>query len=230
LNDDFMPERRILELRKKQRLREKRRKNASLTQKERVQIARLKEISRIRGDYCSERVLADVNKEHKKKFEEIAKMLAAKFPGQVIEALDEGTGRRFFYRDLSSESGLGENLRTTRTDIDKKHCEANGLVLASPEELVSKFGRNKFHLVVSTFGGANYTQVSPAKAVANIIEVLKPGGMASIVSQNNLDGGNQIDLASVRKVLKNYRNITVDEGRASGSYHRPGRILTIWKR
>jgi len=220
-----MSSRRILGLRKKQRRKEKRQKNILLTEDERRRLVESKENQRTNSDYLSVRGLGRINREHKKNFVEIVLDLAKKFPNQQIQVLDEGAGRSQFHKGLVQEARLGERLKVVRTDIDKKLCEANGLVHASPEELVSKFGRNRFHLIVSSFSGVTFTKVNQANAIANIIESLKPGGIASIETGFSTSGGGKITVARIKKILKNYPNAFVTENQLSKN----STMLTIRK-
>jgi len=78
-------------------------------------------------------------------------------------------------------------------------------VMCSPEQLVEKFGRESFHLVVSTAGGVQETPVNRKKAIANIVEILKPGGEAWLTWVQRRGETAEKEKASITSALKNYR-------------------------
>jgi len=115
--------------------------------------------------------LIDVEGWHNIKFKPVLQKLFKRFP-EKLEVLDEGTGRSSLKHELL-KSEFGKKLNITTTDVrrgatwpDKK---------ANIMELVDKFGKSKFHLVVSTVGGAMYSPLQE-KAFFQIVSVLKPGG------------------------------------------------------
>ncbi|MCR4369050.1 MAG: hypothetical protein NUV67_04045 [archaeon] len=153
------------------------------------------------------RPLAKINDIHEVDFAEVVGRLQQRFPGERIRVLNEGNGKSLFASGLVSVA-KGVDLDFIKTDIAHS---AQFDVLASPEELVSKFGRDSFHLVVSTFGGASYTNANAAKAIMNVAEVLKPGGVAYIAIPYF-----RMDKELVR-LAKNFRNIRIHRYDAGNS-------------
>ncbi len=115
--------------------------------------------------------LADVESWHNIKFKPVLQKLSKRFP-EKLEVLDEGTGRSSLKHELL-KSEFGKKLNVTTTDVRRgtgwPDKEVNVM------KLVDTFGKNKFHLVVSTVGGTIYTPL-PEKAFFQIVSVLKPGG------------------------------------------------------
>ncbi len=118
---------------------------------------------------------------HGIKFKPIIKELRKKFPDQTLEVLDEGAGRSSLKRGLLWRF---KDLHVTTTDICK------GIMWPMPKKpdvivnvvhLVERFGENRFHLVVSTGGGAWRSPV-PEKAFFQIVSVLKPRGVGIIAT------------------------------------------------
>ena len=100
------------------------------------------------------RNLADVEAEHGIKFKPVIKKLQTGFPKQMIEVLDEGAGRSSLKKELMRDF---ERVHVTTTDI-RKWKRWLGLkrepdVRANVMDLTKVFGKNRFHLVVSTMGG-----------------------------------------------------------------------------
>lgn len=126
-----------------------------------------------------DRSLSDVNYHHQKDFARIIIELSGRFSGEKIMVLNEGAGQSTFKQDLERELKGKVKMQIVTTDIQKAH---NPDAVTVPEELVKKFGRNSFHLVESAFGGVYHTRLfPPKKAISNVIEILKPGGMASVI-------------------------------------------------
>jgi hypothetical protein len=115
--------------------------------------------------------------------------LRRKFPGETLQVLDEGSGGSSFGRELQEQAvkAFGkESIRIFESDAYPRTKYGSGvhdlrtLVAATPEELVKEFGPEKFHLIVSTHGGINYTPLPKIKGLVNIAIVLKSGGEARI--------------------------------------------------
>ncbi|HZX19744.1 MAG TPA: hypothetical protein VFF13_01890 [archaeon] len=126
-----------------------------------------------------DRNLHDINFHHQKDFVNEIIGLSKRFPGETIRILNEGVGQSTFKRDLERKLQGKVKMQIVTTDIQKAHKPD---VVAVPEELAKTFGRNSFHLVESTFGGVYHTPLfPPKKAISNVIEILKPGGLASVI-------------------------------------------------
>lgn len=132
--------------------------------------------------------LAEVCKLHGIDFPGLIKELKKQFPGQRIEVLDEGAGKSTFAKELTETANreIGEDsLNVTKTDIIGN--PEKQVIEASPEQLLQRFGPEKFHFVSSTFSGMHSTHLDFGKGMENILRVLKPGGKASIlVSKKDL--------------------------------------------
>ncbi|MFH0922452.1 MAG: class I SAM-dependent methyltransferase [Candidatus Micrarchaeota archaeon] len=118
----------------------------------------------------------------------------SRFPEELVERCRKrGIGVRVFRTDLYSPKAFKE--LAIQHGLDAKHYRQ-----ATPEELVRKFGRNSFHLIVSRTGGLTYTPLPQVKGVHNVCKVLKPGGEAHILTENidrpSLPLGNEIRLRS----------------------------------
>ncbi len=102
--------------------------------------------------------------------------LRRRFPSETIEVLDEGSGESSLKESLMKL----DNVTVTRTDVmagpnwPDKHADVI--------DLVKVFGKNKFHLVNSCFGGAFHTPLKE-KAIFQIVSVLKPGGVAIVITK-----------------------------------------------
>lgn len=170
-----------------------------LTNAERNQLRTHKHTFISRGE--RRRTLAGIEQFHKKNFKEIIKRLMDQFPGEKIIVLDDGAGFSSVKQELEEE--FKERVRVIRTDLDKSVKPDH---IASPEELPQKIGINSVHLVISTFGGVQYSPMPRQKVLAGIIEILKPGGEASIAySVERGLGIKQItkrDMASLRSHYK----------------------------
>lgn len=171
--------RRRFEIRQRHKRREKRRKAIRLNQKELEILKKQKKGPVYNFKDYNFRNLKNVNNIHDTDFFETVRTLSKRFPGQTIELLDEGAGESTFGKELEEQADkIRQGLvKVTRTDIRKLDPE---MVVASPEELLRVFGYNRFHLIVSSFGGTVYSKVRLSVALSNIIGCLKPGGMASI--------------------------------------------------
>lgn len=115
---------------------------------------------------------------HKISFKGIIGKLKAKFPKSIIQVLDEGAGRSSLKREILSDFGSSIDIITS--DI-RKYDELSDWPdkQANVMDLVKSFGRSRFHLIVSTYGGAFYSPL-PEKALFQIVSVLKPGGIGII--------------------------------------------------
>ncbi|MFH0955571.1 MAG: hypothetical protein V1777_05690 [Candidatus Micrarchaeota archaeon] len=149
------------------------------------------------------RSLKEVNAEHNVDFMVRLRELKQRFRNQTLEVLDEAAGKSTFATQLTEEANreFGPNaIRITRTDIREKGLSGLKIDRVPVERLVEKYGKNRFHLVVSTLGGPNYTSITSIKALANIIEVLKPGGEARVKTQFT-------DPSVIRNLKKRYPKI-----------------------
>lgn len=177
------------------------------------------------------RRLIEVEVRHEKDFTRIVADLRRRFKNRQIEVLDEGAGNSTFIEELSGKSPAG-TINGTKTDI--RYGSGKDPNAISPEQLVDHFGKERFHLIVSTFGGTTYTSISQEKALANIIQCLKTGGMASIVLGNNdfFTHGRKFDAATIEKMRKLYphiqitvREIEYPDSKTMSAYQ----IVTIYK-
>ena len=114
-------------------------------------------------------------------------------------------------------------MRFTTTDIRDIGKPVHD---AAPEELVAKFGKNRFHLIVSTWGGTHFSPVRKEKALVNIIASLVSGGMASVCVSNESDDNNPVRIA--QKLARKLKNVSI---RVEPQYRDPRyRVLSIHKR
>lgn len=209
------------QIRQQQNRREKRRKLRTLTPEE---WARVNEVKRNQHVYVKEsragrgcftcRTLSAVNEAHEKDFAAIVESISKRFPNQTIEVLDEGSGESTFFKELPEKLKEKCAVNVTRTDIDPEiqSTQQSQVVHCNPEELFKRFGADRFHLAVTTFGGTNYTVGSQAKAIANIISVLKPGGEASILLSDApkvFTGAKVPSLTDLEKILKRFKNVQI---------------------
>jgi SAM-dependent methyltransferase len=125
--------------------------------------------------YCpTARTLAQIEKIHGIDFKKEIRTLQRRFPRQVIEVLDAGSGESTFAAELTSD-----RVRVHRSDI--RDIGGNDFHQVSTNRLLERLGPNRFHLVVETTGGTHKGGSFPT-ALANIYSVLKPGGKAIIVA------------------------------------------------
>lgn len=151
------------------------------------------------------RPLTEIESMHRVRFINRIEALRRRFKNERIEVLDEGAGNSSFARELreKAKNKFGPNsIRITRTDTRTRGVPVLELVNTSPERLVETFGKNRFHLVVSTYGGIHHGKVKDLNILANIIEVLKPGGEARIFSHFMED-------AAIEKIKKNFHNVSI---------------------
>ncbi len=137
--------------------------------------------------------------------------LRRRFPEQVIQVLDEGTGLSSFKPELLSEAEKKFGAHTVRIEtsdiLPAPSKEAH--VEATPEELVKRFGRNRFHLIVSTYGGMSYSMLHPLIGLSNIVAVLKEGGEARLLITANTFRGDYAWGKAVEKLRKLHPHIIV---------------------
>lgn len=208
------------QIRQSQNRREKRRKLRTLTPEE---WARVNEVKRNQYVYVKEsrvgrgtnhRTLSAVNEAHEKDFVAIVESISKRFSNQTIEVLDEGSGESTFFKELPEKLKEKCAVKVTRTDIDPEiqSTQQSQVVHCNPEELFERFGPDRFHLIVITFGGTNYTVGSQAKAIANIISILKPGGEANLLLSDAprvFTGAKVPSLTDLEKILKRFKNVQI---------------------
>jgi SAM-dependent methyltransferase len=122
------------------------------------------------------RTLNEVNNDHGVDFWEIIRELQKFYKGNIrVRVLDEGCGNSSFTNELARKG-----INVTRSDlINWGH--AGDFHVVSVHDLLEHFGRSTFHLVVSTRGGVDWGGNS-ARALANIHEILVPGGAGFITT------------------------------------------------
>ncbi|HLC92806.1 MAG TPA: class I SAM-dependent methyltransferase [archaeon] len=131
------------------------------------------------GEY--RRNLEKIQRDHGVNFRKKVGTLKARFPKQRIEILNEGCGESSFAAELASEKGI----RITNSDLVDRHSQPN-FHKVSVHDLARRFGKNRFHLVVSTRGGVDWGGDSRS-SLSNIYEILKPGGEAYITQTWNFE-------------------------------------------
>jgi hypothetical protein len=143
-------------------------------------------------------------------FVSVIEALRKRFPHQTIQILDEGAGNSTFGAELlhESESKFGKNAVSVRTtDIRDTDYWFEGApkTEATPEQLVQKFGREQFHLIVSTYGGLTYTTINPIRGLSNVITALKTGGQARLRIRTDIyTGQEKAFLHAISKLKKRY--------------------------
>ncbi len=113
---------------------------------------------------------------HKTKFKAVLGKLRSIFEGVTLEVLDEAAGRSSLKHELMQPE-FGGNLNVTTTDLRRGNGWPNKV--ANVMGLVKKFGKNRFHLVVSTAGGGLYSPLTE-KAFFQLVSVVKPGGIGMV--------------------------------------------------
>ena len=237
------PKQRRANIHKRQLRREKRRKLVELTSNEKRRLSQFKIVNRailyLFGNIESNNSLDRINRIHKKNFALIAKNLHKKFPGETLVVVSEGAGRSSFGRELEKELTGEARVEIIRTDLDQS---VNPTFYVSPEELSKKIPANSAHIVESTYGGSTYTKISQEKAIANIIHILKPGGVASVATldvfefgktpKEDIILGRHIGKEDLLRIKKRFPNIKIEEesfeGQVMGRLCN-GTILTIHK-
>jgi hypothetical protein len=215
--------RRRLDIKRKRKRREARTKIRTLTPRERQVVEErredIRQSNRKSGDELGRnvRTLFEANAAHFRSSRcqrgnllEDLEVVARKFPGRTLQYLDESTGLASYPHELVRQAKIkGIAIELTKTDIDPR-IDA---VTSATEELYEKMGSRKFHFITSTIGGPTYGPFRE-KSVANIIELLAPGGVASISTSNSdplAYTGVQLKKDMVKRVLKNRRDISVTE-------------------
>ncbi|MCX6798619.1 MAG: class I SAM-dependent methyltransferase [Candidatus Diapherotrites archaeon] len=178
------PKKRRMWIRQGQKRRRKNVSFASISHAERLEIAKQARelyqselfLSGVLGAKLrDQRNLAQIEGLHRVKFKEVVERLRGRFPNQRLEVLDEGAGRSDFGNQLVSKEFAG-NMNVTRTDI-RSWTQADREV--NVIGIVEEFGKGRFHLVVSSTGGAHSSPL-PEKALFQIVSVLKPGGIGVV--------------------------------------------------
>ncbi len=218
-------------LRKKSYAKRKRGSLARLNSQEMERLKKFKENCwrhTIFGTGTTDRSLDTINKIHKKDFGKIVEALKQKFPHETIKVLSEGAGESSFAMELVENKS---KVKVTRTDILYRP-ETN--MNLSPEELLKRFGKQSFHLIESTFGGLTYTTINQEKALVNIIQLLKPGGIASIASTYSYEftSGSPVIIPKnrLRRLENVFKIIISEEVIPLTTQARELHILTIKKR
>jgi len=147
------------------------------------------------------RTLKEVEQFHGIKIKPIIEKLFLRFQDETLEVLDEGAGKSSFASGL--RKSFGKNLNVTKTDIRSSFFSKTTKVKVMG--LVKKFGKNRFHLVFSTAGGAEYSSLSK-KALYQIVSVIKPGGVG-VVGTNLVFSKTPLQLENLAKKF----NITVKQ-------------------
>ena len=108
-------------------------------------------------------------------FDSIIGKLRKKFPEQQLVGLDEGAGKSTLAAELRAKFGLTVVQTDARPDFfaTETHKRVNVV------DLVKHFGKGKFHLAVSSFGGVNYSPLQE-KALYQLVSVLKQGGIGIV--------------------------------------------------
>lgn len=162
------------------------------------------------------RSIYQVQEVHERDFVSITRKLLQRFPKGEINVLDEGAGQSTFHEDLSKLVG-DDRVKVYRSDI-RYLIPTSYTKPVPPEKLVETFGKNHFHLIVSTFGGTTYSKINSEKAIANIATVLKTGGIASIATSRNDDyvNGRQVSLADLTRIIKRFPELKITEEKKRG--------------
>lgn len=173
------PKKRIAQIRQSQK---RKRKNLSFKE---IALAEKREIARQHKEalrkswvsgklYLDTRSLSEIEGQQGIKFYGLIEKLRKNFPAEQIEVLNEGVGRSTLKQELMR--GF-KNLNVTTTDIRRGKNWPDKI--ANVMELVEKFGKNRFHMIVSSFGGVSYTPL-PEKALFQIVSVLRPRGIGAV--------------------------------------------------
>ncbi|MCR4368846.1 MAG: hypothetical protein NUV67_02985 [archaeon] len=175
-----------------------------------------------------DRTLKDTNDAHNKNFRKITEELSRAFPGETLNVVLEGNGDSSFGYELNRGRDGTTKVNVIRTDISPSSPVEHNIF---PEELAKKIPANSAHLVVSTFGGVTYTKVSQEKAIANIIHILKPGGIASIATAETFEftRGRQVDKYDLWRIEQRFRNITINEKHIGKGEKKVVTVLAIRK-
>ncbi|MFH1256726.1 MAG: hypothetical protein V1494_05555 [Candidatus Diapherotrites archaeon] len=127
---------------------------------------------------CNYRTLDQVEEEHLVKFQDVINRLKKRFPGKTIRVLDEGAGESSLAHELS-QKGVSivrsDLLERPFTDFAGEYHDKTPIYT-----LAKHFGKNKFHLIISTFSGAYYAEKFAASC-ANIYTTLESGGEAFVI-------------------------------------------------
>ena len=167
----------------------RRRKNVSFKQ---LSLAEIKAVDRQGleaiekrwdGEFsCDDRRMEEIEKDFGEKFAPLLGELSKRFPGPVIRVLDEGAGRSQLKGQLK-KINAGKKIRVTRTDVREGFFWPDKVVnvigLVKGDGKFRGFGKNRFHMVVSSAGGPAYSPV-PEKALFQLVSVLKPGGIGLV--------------------------------------------------
>lgn len=127
------------------------------------------------GNPIENRTLKQVEDLHGISFASLIPKLTRKFPGQRLQVLDEAAGKSSLARELRKD--FGRSLKVTKTDI--RRLLLRGVKNVNVIDLLERFGKNRFHLIISSGGGA-YRSPLQEEALRQIVSVLKPGGIGAV--------------------------------------------------
>jgi len=119
-----------------------------------------------------------VEKDQGIKFQEEIGKLKKRFPRQKIEILDEGCGLSTLADELEQP-----NVHISKSDLVHS-VSPKKFHKVSVHDLAKHFGKNRFHLIISTRGGVDWGG-DYKNAIANIYATLKPRGKAFITATAN---------------------------------------------
>ncbi|MBS3061840.1 MAG: hypothetical protein J4215_04640 [Candidatus Diapherotrites archaeon] len=201
------PKKRQQQIHSRQQRRQKRGQWLKLSAKEREEVRFQREYYPKISDYLQpdQRSIFGVSDLHEHDFLEAVVSQRQKKPNEPIHVLNEGAGRSTFSAELKQLANLFQiPVQVTETDLRPLFRATKNV---SPEEIVSKFGKKKFQVIVSTFGGFNYTRANRRHALVNFIQALSPGGLASIVFMHQHLAAVS---AEVRQVQKRFPEISFE--------------------
>ncbi len=209
----------------RQKLRRKKKKESAI----KLSIADFRKLRKIKirsdsatlGDIFSDRSLDEINQIHRMNILDYLQYLRRRFKNQTLEVLDEGARGGGLAKELQEKANkeFGPNAaRVIAADI--RNFTASGVQNVAAEELVKRFGKDRFHLIISTHGGGSYTQFEKIKVLSNIVAALKPGGMATIAMRLQI-----AERPVLEKLQKLWPNISIKYK----GYENDGVLLKIQK-
>jgi len=170
----MQPKKRKAEIRQRQKRRAKGVSFRQINHAEHKSIAQQREAAvKKTWKFLDERSLTEIQSEHHVSFKSLIEKLRARFPGEALNVLNEGSGRDKLKQALKGKE-FGGGIDVMNTDIRQGEGWPDKVVGVMGIE--KEFGRKQFHLVVSTFGGGTYSPMHE-KAFFQLVSVLKPGGI-----------------------------------------------------